>query len=361
VTPSRANALPPATNLPVAVTMGEPAGIGGEIALLAWARRRKDAIAPFFLIDDPERIAGLAKRLGLRQKIAPIADPAEAIKAFSRALPVLPIKLAHAVEPGRPDPANVAAVLAAIDKALDLARAGSIAALVTNPIHKATMYAGGFGFPGHTEYLAERLGAQGRPLRVAMMLAVPGLRVVPVTVHASLRNAIADLTADAIVAVAEIAAAALRRDFALPAPRLAVAGLNPHAGEDGSLGREEIEIVAPAIARLRRSGLDVVGPAPADTLFHAAARRRYDAAICLYHDQALIPLKTIDFFRGVNVTLGLPVVRTSPDHGTALDLAGRGVAKPDSLIAALRLAATIAANRRAGNAQAESPRRARRA
>jgi 4-hydroxythreonine-4-phosphate dehydrogenase len=357
VTPSRASAV-------VAVTMGEPAGIGGEIALLAWSRRRKDAVAPFFLIDSPERLEILAKRAGLRAAIAPIASPAQAAKTFSRALPVLPIELPRAVEPGRPDAANVAAVLASIDKALQLARAGSIAALVTNPIHKATMYAGGFGFPGHTEYLAERLGAQERPARVAMMLAVPGLRVVPVTIHQSLRDAVAGLTADAIVATAEIAAAALRRDFAIAQPRLAVAGLNPHAGEDGSLGREEIEIVAPAVARLRRGGIDATGPAPADTLFHAAARRRYDAAICLYHDQALIPLKTIDFFRGVNITLGLPVVRTSPDHGTALDLAGRGVARPDSFIAALRLAAAIAANR-AGpkplDAQIETPRRARRA
>jgi 4-hydroxythreonine-4-phosphate dehydrogenase len=214
--------------------------------------------------------------------------------------------------------------------------------MVTNPIHKATLYDAGFRHPGHTEYLAARAGIAGEPV---MMLACDELRVVPVTIHLALREAIAALTADAIVHCGRIAAAALREQFAIARPVLAVAGLNPHAGEDGHMGREEIDIVGPAVARLRADGITVNGPAPADTLFHARARRGYDAVLCMYHDQALIPLKTIDFDGGVNVTLGLPFVRTSPDHGTAFDIAGTGKANPASLIAALRLAGTLAHNR----------------
>jgi 4-hydroxythreonine-4-phosphate dehydrogenase len=220
---------------------------------------------------------------------------------------------------------------------------GAASAVVTNPIHKETLYRSGFRHPGHTEYLAERTGAHA----AVMMLVVPGLRVVPVTVHLPLKDALANLTAEMIVACGQIAAAALKRDFGLASPRLAVAGVNPHAGESGTLGREEIDIVLPAIERLRAMGIDATGPEPADTLFHAAARRRYDAAVCMYHDQALVPLKTIDFFGGVNVTLGLPIVRTSPDHGTAFGIAGSGQARPDSLIAALKLAAKLAAHRQA--------------
>ncbi|MFN4281478.1 MAG: 4-hydroxythreonine-4-phosphate dehydrogenase PdxA [Alphaproteobacteria bacterium] len=326
--------------LPLALTMGEPAGIGGEIALKAW-RAAREALPPFFLIDDPARLAALAKRLGWSVPLAVIGAPAEAAGVFVAALPILPLETRCAVLPGAPSSAAAPAVLESIRRAVALAQAGEAAAVVTNPIHKKLLYDAGFPHPGHTEYLAELTGA---PLPV-MMLASDSLRVVPVTIHLSLRDALAALTTDGIVAAGRITAAALRRDFGIPAPRLAVAGLNPHAGEDGALGREDIEIVAPAVAALRAEGIDAVGPLPADTMFHAAARARYDAALCMYHDQGLIPLKTLGFEQGVDVTLGLPIVRTSPDHGTAFDIAGQGVASADSLIAALRLAAEMAARR----------------
>jgi 4-hydroxythreonine-4-phosphate dehydrogenase len=320
----------------LALTMGEPAGIGGEIALSAWLARHETGIPPFFAIDDPERLRRLAARLGWPVPVQ-IATPETAERIFGAALPVLPLALARPPAPGTPDPANAAAVIASITQGARLAQAGRAAALVTNPIQKETLYTAGFAHPGHTEYLAELGGAP-----VAMMLVCPGLRVVPVTIHQALRAAMEALTAERIVAAGRIAAAGLRRDFGIARPRLAVAGLNPHAGEGGALGREEIEIIAPAIAALRADGIAVTGPFPADTMFHAAARQRYDAALCMYHDQALIPLKTIDFEHGVNVTLGLPFIRTSPDHGTALDIAGRGTASPASLVAALRLAGDMA-------------------
>jgi 4-hydroxythreonine-4-phosphate dehydrogenase len=258
------------------------------------------------------------------------------------------VRLAAPVAPGRPDPANAPAVLEAIRRAVSLAGARRVAAVVTNPIHKKTLYNAGFRHPGHTEFLAELAGG-AKPV---MLLACPGLRVVPVTIHQPLREALDALTTARIVDAGLITAAALKHDFAIPNPNLAVAGLNPHAGEEGALGREEIEIIAPAVAALRAEGIAVEGPLPADTLFLAAARRRYDAVLCMYHDQALIPLKTIDFERGVNVTLGLPFVRTSPDHGTAFNLAGRGVASAESLIAALCLAGEMAAARRSAAAPA---------
>jgi 4-hydroxythreonine-4-phosphate dehydrogenase len=328
---------------PLALTMGEPAGVGGEIALMAWAKRRALGLPPFFLIDDPQRLEALARRLGLKVKISAIARPAEANAVFARAVPVLPVRLAKAVEPGHPTPDNGSCVLQAMDKAVEAAMSGAASAVVTNPIHKETLYRAGFNHPGHTEYLAERTGAES----AVMMLVVPGLRVVPVTVHLALKDALAKLTPEKIVACGRVTAAALRRDFGLTRPRLAVAGVNPHAGEGGTLGREEIDIVWPAVEQLRALGVAVTGPDPADTMFHRAARRGYDAALCMYHDQALVPLKTIDFFGGVNVTLGLPIVRTSPDHGTAFGIAGTGTARPDSLIAALKLAAKISAHRRA--------------
>jgi len=262
---------------------------------------------------------------------------------FDTALPVLPQPLAAAVEPGRPDPANAASVRASIARAVELARAGEAAAVVTNPIHKGVMYQGGFRFPGHTEFLAHLLGVEGNEV---MMLACPLLKVVPVTIHVSLAEAIASLNKATIVSVGQATHRALRQDFGIAAPRLAVAGLNPHAGENGAMGREEIDIIAPAVAELRAAGVDAFGPLPPDTMFHAAARARYDAALCMYHDQALIPLKTLGFDEGVNVTLGLPVVRTSPDHGTAFEIAGTGAANENSLMEALRLAAEIAGNRR---------------
>jgi 4-hydroxythreonine-4-phosphate dehydrogenase len=326
--------------LPLAVTMGEPAGVGGELSLKAWLARDPDA-RPFFAIDDPSRLAALAAKLGLGVPIEEIADPAEAATAFVDALPVLPIRLNAAVRPGHPDPANAPATIAAIERAVAMAKAGTIAGFATNPIQKKTLQEAGFRHPGHTEFLAEL--ADGAD--VAMMLACPALRVVPVTIHLSLSDAVHALTTQAIVHAGRIAATGLKSLFGIARPRLAVAALNPHAGEQGTMGDEEIRVIAPAIEILRADGIEVRGPAPADTLFHPAARTTYDAALCMYHDQALIPIKTIDFSGGVNVTLGLPFVRTSPDHGTALDIAGTGRADPASLIAAIAMADDMARRR----------------
>jgi 4-hydroxythreonine-4-phosphate dehydrogenase len=321
----------------IALTMGEPAGIGGEIAIKAWAARAREPVAPFFLIDHPDRLRALAAAIGIDIPVSAIASPAEA--DFGKALPVLPLSGPVSAIPGRLDTANAPAVIESITRAHGLVVAGQAAAIVTNPIQKSTLYAAGFPHPGHTEFLAALDGIDTPPV---MMLAVEGLRVVPVTVHQSLRSALDALTADAIVTKARIAGNALRSRFGIAHPRLAIAGVNPHAGEDGTLGREEIEIVIPAIEALRAEGWHVAGPMSPDTMFHPGARAAYDLAICHYHDQALIPLKTLDYDHGVNVTLGLSFIRTSPDHGTALDIAGTGTAKPDSLIAALNLAAKLA-------------------
>jgi 4-hydroxythreonine-4-phosphate dehydrogenase len=325
----------------IALTMGEPAGIGGEITLAAWLRRA-EGVAPFFSVDDPERLQRLAAMLGLRVPILAVAGPEEAAECFADALGVLPRRLSHPVLLGRPDAANARAVIGSIVTAVELARSGRASAIVTNPIQKETLYAAGFRHPGHTEFLEELAGGDSKAV---MMLACPGLRVVPVTVHLALKRAIEVLTEADIVIAGRTTVRALMKDFGIARPRLAVAGLNPHAGEGGNMGREEIELIAPAIKRLVGEGHAVTGPHPADTLFHAAARERYDAVLCMYHDQALIPLKTIDFDRGVNVTLGLPFIRTSPDHGTACDIAGKGVASAESLIAALRMAHDMAERR----------------
>ena len=261
---------------------------------------------------------------------------------FPNALPVLPISLAVPARPGQPDAENAAAVVASIERATELATRGLVGAVVTNPINKAALYEAGFAYPGHTEFIAALTGATGRQI---MMLASPMLRVVPVTVHASLRRSIEMITTARIVAAARTTEAALRLEFGIARPRLAIAGLNPHAGEQGALGNEEITIIAPAISELRGDGLHVSGPWPPDTMFTEIARGQYNVAICMYHDQALIPLKTLDMTHGVNVTLGLPIIRTSPDHGTAYDIAGKGLADPSSLIAALDLAAELAARR----------------
>ncbi len=322
---------------PIALTMGDPAGIGGELTLRAWQALHRGGPC-FVALDDPRRLAELSPDV----PIVEVAAPAAAPNVFASALPVLPIALAATARPGLPDKANASAVLASIERAAALCLSGEACGMVTNPINKAALYDAGFAYPGHTEFLAALTGAQGRQI---MMLASPDLRVVPVTVHASLRNSIAMLTTEAIVAAALTTAAALQREFGIPNPRLAVAGLNPHAGEQGALGDEETTIIGPAIAALRNAGIDVSGPWPPDTMFTAAARSRYDAAICMYHDQALIPLKTLDMHHGVNVTLGLPIVRTSPDHGTAYDIAGKGIADPSSLIAAIELAALLATRR----------------
>jgi 4-hydroxythreonine-4-phosphate dehydrogenase len=323
----------------LALTMGDPAGIGGELTLRAWQALRGSTVR-FVALDDPDRLAALSRALSLDVKLRTIDGMTG--DGFADALPVLPIRLRAAAQPGRPDPANAPAVVQSIEQATRLALSGAAGAVVTNPINKAALYDAGFAYPGHTEFLAALTGAHGQQI---MMLASPSLRVVPVTVHASLRASIAMLTPGMIVAAARTTAAALRRDFGIDAPRLAIAGLNPHAGEQGALGDEETTIIAPAMAALRAEGIDVSGPWPPDTMFTASARTRYDVAICMYHDQALIPLKTLDMDRGVNVTLGLPIVRTSPDHGTAYDIAGKGLANPTSLIAALELAAALAGRR----------------
>jgi 4-hydroxythreonine-4-phosphate dehydrogenase len=329
---------------PLAVTMGEPAGIGGEITLKAWLER-DDGVPPFYLIDDPDRLTRLARRLGWSVPIRSISRPCHAAAVFDEALPVIsiggqPIR----AEPADPDPRDAPAILGAIERAVRDVRDGHAAALVTNPIHKDSLYRAGFAHPGHTEFLAELAGAGQTPI---MMLVCAALRVVPVTIHLPLRRVVESLSSAAIVQAGRVADAALRRDFGVASPVLAVAGLNPHAGEAGSLGREEIEIIEPALAELRKAGVDARGPLPADAMFHAEARQSYDAAVCMYHDQALIPIKTLDFYGGVNVTLGLPFVRTSPDHGTGFAIAGRGVARPDSLIAALRLGVQMASRRQA--------------
>lgn len=325
---------------PLLLTMGDPAGIGGDLALAVWAARTAAPVPAFALIDDAPRLRALAARLRLDAPVIDIAHPAEAPEVFGHGLPVLPLAtpLAAPVEPGRPDAANAPAIIDAIAQAVALVENGAAGAVITNPINKQVLHAAGFPHPGHTEYLAALAGPDVLPV---MMLACAELRVVPVTIHVSLREAAASLTADAIVSCGRITAAALRERWGIERPRLAVAGLNPHAGEGGDMGREEIDIIAPAIARLRAEGIAVDGPAPADTLFHPEARAGYDAALCMYHDQALIPIKTIDFHGGVNVTLGLPFVRTSPDHGTAYGLAGTGKGNASSLRAALRMAADM--------------------
>jgi 4-hydroxythreonine-4-phosphate dehydrogenase len=318
--------------------MGEPAGIGPELILAAWLRRA-DGVPPFVALADPDHLGRLASRLGWKVDVASVADAAEAASAFPGALPVLPLAGPVSAEPGRPHRADARLVVEAIERAVALTTAGEVGGLVTEPIHKHALQSAGFGFPGHTEFLGHLAGPGANPV---MMLAVEGLRVVPVTVHVPILEVPRRLTTELIVAAGRTTAVALARDFGLASPRLAVAGLNPHAGEAGAIGREEIEVIVPAVERLRGEGIAVAGPFPADSLFHPEARARYDAALCMYHDQALVPLKTIDFHNGVNVTIGLPFVRTSPDHGTAFDIAGTGRARPDSTLAALRMARAMA-------------------
>lgn len=329
---------------PLALSMGEAAGIGAEISVKAWSERRQRLVHPFVYVGDPELIGTTAQTLGNPLQICETDSMDKAISSWEERLPVLPVRLAQTVRPGYPDQRNARATLDAIDKCVQLTRDGETCGVVTNPIHKATLYDAGFKHPGHTEYLAH---LAGNGTAAVMMLVVDDFRAVPVTVHVPLKVAIANLTADLIVETGAIVTDGLKRYFGIPAPRIAVAGLNPHAGEAGTIGSEEREIITPAVERLRRMGIDVTGPTSADTMFHDAARRTYDAALCMYHDQALIPIKTIGFEDGVNCTLGLPFIRTSPDHGTALDIAGSGVASPRSLIAALNLAGTMAVKAKA--------------
>jgi 4-hydroxythreonine-4-phosphate dehydrogenase len=326
---------------PIALTLGEPAGIGPDIALKAWLLREELKLPAFYLLGDRNFLDRRAKTLDLDVVIAEI--PAEqASGVFAHALPVVSTGEVPTAQPGRPDARSADAALASIRQAVRDVREGRASALVTNPIAKSVLYRAGFRHPGHTEFLAELAASKGQSPQPVMMLWSPGLAVVPVTIHTSLRAAIDGLSTDLVVSTARIVAAELKMRLGIARPRLAVSGLNPHAGEDGALGTEDQTIVAPAIEILRSEGFAVRGPLPADTMFHLAARQTYDCAICMYHDQALIPIKTLAFDEAVNVTLGLPFVRTSPDHGTAFDIAGTGRANPASLVAALRLAARMA-------------------
>ncbi|HVW54247.1 MAG TPA: 4-hydroxythreonine-4-phosphate dehydrogenase PdxA [Rhizobiaceae bacterium] len=327
---------------PLALTIGDPSGVGPEIAADAWRMRREAGVPPFYLLADPEQIAA---RVALSGKAVPVevttATAAEA--RFERALPVVALSHNLSERPGQSDVNNAGGIIEAIDRAVEDVGKGLASALVTNPIAKKTLYEAGFRYPGHTEYLghlAERM--TGEATTPIMMIAGPELRTIPVTIHIPLSEVPHRLTAEMILTAARITARDLEKRFGIANPRLALAGLNPHAGEGGSIGKEDEEIVSPAVEALRREGIDATGPLPADTMFHAAARRKYDAALCMYHDQALIPAKTLGFDDAVNVTLGLPFIRTSPDHGTAFDIAGKGIARPDSLIAALKLARFMA-------------------
>jgi 4-hydroxythreonine-4-phosphate dehydrogenase len=327
---------------PLALTTGEPAGIGPDITLKAWLRRDELNLPAFYLLGDRDLLDRRARALGLKIEFADVSAD-DAAGAFAEALPVVSTGRAATAQPGRPDDSSADAALASIRQAVGDVAAGRASAVVTNPIAKSVLYRAGFRHPGHTEFLAELAATGGHTPHPVMMLWSPALAVVPVTIHLPLRQAIAQLSSELIVTTARIVVADLEARFGLAHPRLAVSGLNPHAGEDGTLGSEDLTIVTPAIDILRGDGLEIRGPLPADTMFHDAARQTYDCAICMYHDQALIPIKTIAFDDAVNVTLGLPFIRTSPDHGTAFDIAGTGKANPSSLIAALRLAARMAA------------------
>ncbi|MBA3666119.1 MAG: 4-hydroxythreonine-4-phosphate dehydrogenase PdxA [Sphingomonas sp.] len=320
---------------PLAVSLGDPAGIGPEVVGKCWDNRDRFGLMPFIAIGDPRSLAAVWDG-----PIAAIDDPDEADSAFDVGLPILAIPAPEADIPGHPSIAGAHCSLDALELAVGLARSGSVGAMITGPVSKQQLYAIGFSHPGQTEFVAERCGIS--PGNVAMMLAGPTLRTVPVTTHIPLAQVADVLTAALIEARGRAALRGLQRNFGIAEPRLAVAGLNPHAGEGGSLGREEIEIIIPAIEALRAEGWRVTGPHAADAMFHGAARGQYDAALCMYHDQALIPLKTLHFEEGVNITLGLPIVRTSPDHGTAFDIAGQDRADPHAMAAALRMAADAA-------------------
>ncbi|MCK1293872.1 4-hydroxythreonine-4-phosphate dehydrogenase [Bradyrhizobium sp. GM2.2] len=327
---------------PLALTLGEPAGIGPDITIAAWLKRRELDLPAFYLLGDEALIARRAKALGAAVRIASVTT-GEAEAAFPEALPVVASGEPASAAPGKPDASSAPAALASIRQAVTDVREGRAGAVVTNPIAKSVLYRAGFRHPGHTEFLAELAAEDGPTPQPVMMLWSPRLAVVPVTIHVSLRDALAQLTSELIVSTVRIVATELKSRFGIANPRIAISGLNPHAGEGGSLGHEEQTVIAPAIKTLRGDGIEAKGPLPADTMFHEAARNSYDCAVCMYHDQALIPIKTVAFDDAVNVTLGLPFIRTSPDHGTAFDIAGTGKANPASLIAALRLASRMAA------------------
>ncbi len=338
----------PKTPPVLALTVGEPAGIGPDIAIDAWLGRESGDVPPFLFIGPASVLEQRARAMG-RAIATTEVRPEEARPAFATAIPCLDTAAGAEVVPGKPDPRNAALTIGAIETATELVRNGHCSAVVTNPIHKKVLSDAGFSHPGHTEFLgelSERLfGVAARPV---MMLAAPGLRTVPVTVHIALRDVFGVLTTDLIVETGRIVAAELIARFGIEKPRIAVSGLNPHAGEDGLMGDEDGAIIRPAVERLTALGIAAGGPVPADSMFHEAARSTYDAALCMYHDQALIPIKTLAFDSAVNITLGLPFVRTSPDHGTALDIAGSGKAKAESLVAALRMADRMTGGSRSG-------------
>lgn len=319
-------------NAPLAVALGDPAGIGPEITAKAWAERTRHTLAPFFAVGDARSIKAVWSG-----PIETIDTPAQANTVFDRALPLMQLEDAGDITPGQPNLEGARCALNALELALGLTRSGTARALVTCPVSKAQLYAIGYTHPGQTEFVAERCGVAYE--NAVMMLAGPSLKVVPVTTHIPLAEVSAALSIDMVVAKARTTARSLQRDFGIASPRLAFAGLNPHAGENGALGREELEVIIPAIEMLRAEGIDCIGPIAADALFHARARSQYDVAICMYHDQALIPLKTLHFDEGVNMTLGLPIIRTAPDHGTAFGIAGQDIAHPGAMIAAIKMAA----------------------
>ncbi len=330
---------------PLAVSIGDPSGVGADVALSAWLQRKELSLPTFLLIADPAQLSDRAQHLGLNVPIATISTPADACDVFDVKLPVLPLKNTHKESPGKPLPENAAGVIEAIERTVALTLSGETSAVVTCPIAKKPLYDAGFKHPGHTEFLAELASKHlGRTVIPVMMLAGPELRAVPVTIHIPLVDVPRLLTKDDILEVAYITAQELTDRFGIAAPRIAISGLNPHAGEGGALGKEDDAIIRPAVEELQREGINAWGPLPADTMFHAQARVTYDVAICMYHDQALIPAKALAFDETVNVTLGLPFIRTSPDHGTAFDIAGKGIARPDSLIASIRLAQELAEN-----------------
>ena len=323
---------------PLAVALGDPAGIGPEIVAKAWDARVARNLPPFFAVGDARSIEAV-----WHGPVEVISDPSEAAALFGRALPLIQMTDSGEIRPGQPDMQGARCAFDALELAVGLTKSGAAGALVTGPVSKAQLYSVGFVHPGQTEFVAERCGVS--PENAVMMLAGPSLRTVPITVHVPLSEVIGRLSVDLIVAKARVTERGLVRNFGLERPRLAIAGFNPHAGEGGVFGREEIDLIQPAIEILQADGVDVVGPLAADTMFHARARADYDAALCLYHDQALIPVKTLFFDEGVNMTLGLPIVRTAPDHGTAFAIAGQDQAHPGAMIAAIALAADCARHR----------------
>lgn len=330
----------------LALTCGDPASIGGELTLKAWADRSLKGIAPFVYIGDAEHLQTTAQKLGINIPIQRINKPSEAVDMFDEYLPVFHQDLPVSSELGNPDSANASSVISSIETAVKLVQNGECRAMVTNAIAKNVLYDAGFQYPGHTEFLEHLANVSGdAKYKSVMMLACSQLRVVPITIHIPLMQVAQKLTGELIIKTAKIVAQDLQKYFNIDDPKMAFCGLNPHAGEAGAMGKEDAELILPAIEQLKTAGYDVVGPLPADTMFHAAARAQYDVAMGMYHDQVLIPIKTLDFDKGVNVTLGLPFIRTSPDHGTAFDIAGQGIANPSSLIAALKMAHKMANNK----------------